>query len=124
MSSETIVLKLEDPEIASVPPPDDDDDVDDGKKKYAPKTCYIVGDPYSLGTVCEDPGNKYKSYDCTASAAAARTSRLSADEISYYAALDADALLKKGLIDQEDLAYFTEFTRKALQERNKSLPLR
>lgn len=49
----------------------------DEKKKYAPKICYIVGDPNSLGTICEDPGTQCKAYECTATSAKNNSSALS-----------------------------------------------
>ena len=62
--------------------------VDDGKKKYAPKICYIVGNPHSVGTVCEDPGNKCKAYECDASFAPTGDQKLTDSQIAIYANLN------------------------------------
>lgn len=97
---------------------------EENKKKYASKICYIEGDPTKVGTICEDPGSKCKKYDCTLSAASRTTSPLGESEIDKYATMDAEYLLKKGLIEKQDFEYFKNFSKNSLVQRNKSLPLK
>jgi hypothetical protein len=78
---------------------------DDDGKKYAPKLCSV--NPKTLGTVCEDPGQKCKEYSCAGTIPNRATGRiLSVKEINKYAQADVEALLKRGLIDPADVSYF------------------
>lgn len=93
--------------------------MDDGRKKYAPKLCAV--DPFTLGTVCEDPGQKCKTYPCSGNIPNRPIGQtLSSLEVDKYAQNDANLLLSRGLIDPENVSYFKNLIVSGLKIQKKN----